>query len=164
MSQNCHVRMTSSSSLTHQQKNILLPSSTHPCPRARLQSKDIILIHCKPCVASIQQLLHTESKRNTPLSFQASVAPPCSAFAHMHERERTLRHQSYIIVPMEHATKTQGFYTLVVCVTQPCSHLSQHGLCVVLYFCSHKKRRNHRHSNMTMPPLQQYQDIHPTCR
>ena len=69
-----------------------------------------------------------------------------------------------ITVPMEHASKEQGSCTLVVCVTQPCSHLSQHGLCVLLCLSSHQRWKSHQQSNMTMPPLQQYQDIHPTCR
>ena len=40
----CHERMPSSCVLTHQQKNILPPSSTHPCSHARLQSLTIVLI------------------------------------------------------------------------------------------------------------------------
>ena len=49
-----------------------------------------------------------------------------------------LLHHASPFVPMEHATKAQGSCTLIVCVTQPCCHLSQHGPCVLLYFSSHQ--------------------------
>ena len=132
-------------------KNILLPIYIHPCSRARLQS----------LASSASSFAKRHS--SSPSSHTRGIFLFWSEVLLLQFIWLSLAHmKGDVFCASNH--RAQGSCTLAVCVIQPCSHLSQHGLCVVLYFCSHQKRRNHRHPNMTMPPLQQYQDIHPTCR
>ena len=158
-----HVQMLTSCGLTHQQKNIL-PPKLHSSLLSRTLAKPRHNPH--PLLALQSAIL--AARAHTPEEYSFSGLGLCysSPFgSHSHTWKETY-FVPPITVPMEHATKAQGSCTLVVCVIQPCSHLSQHGLCVLLCFSSHKKWRSHRQPSMTMPPLQQYQyrDIHPTCR
>ena len=152
-SKRCHVQMLTSCGLTHQQKNIL-PPKLHSSLLSRTLAKPRHNPHPLLALqsAALAARAHTpEECSSLGLGF---ATPVYLALTHTHTRTQK---ETYfvppIIIPMEHTTKAQGSCSLAMCVTQYCCHLSQHGLCDLLYFSSHQKWRSHQQPNMTMPPL-----------
>ena len=153
-----HVRIPSSFGPTHWQKNILLLNSTHPCSRVHLQS----LASSASSLAKCHSSSPSSHTRGMLLFWYRALLLQSiwHSLAHMkgdvfcisNQRTNGACHQGLGFLHTSHV------YDPVL------QHLSQHGLCVVLYFCSHQTWRSHRQSKMTMPPLQQYQNIRPTCR
>ena len=80
-------------SLHISRKNILPPSSAHPCSRACLQSLALVLIRFQLCKAPLQhpELSH---QRNVPFLARSFTTPVHLALTRTHERRHILRLQS----------------------------------------------------------------------